>query len=53
MDALLNLGTQVSYVSQETLFVKSEETRDYVKILHALIAGDWSAERTPEDEQVL
>ncbi len=29
-----------------------EEARDYLKILHALVTGEWAAETTPEDEQV-
>lgn len=31
----------------------NEEAKDYLKMLHAIVTGEWSAERVPEDEAVL
>lgn len=45
MDTYLACGS-------EAVSSVSEECRDYVKILHALISGEWAAETTDEDEQV-
>lgn len=58
MDSLLSLTAGVDAtegsVSAGVLADRSEEARDYIKILHALISGEWSNEApTAEDEEML
>lgn len=56
LDAMLGLTNEAATggVSAALLADRSEEARDYIKILHALISGEWSNEApTQEDEEML
>lgn len=48
VDALL--GTAQAVSASDPL---QEECKDYLKMLHSIVNGEWSAEKLPEDETVL
>ena len=49
-DSSMNATTSIT---REMVNVTAEGARDYIKILHAMITGEWTSENTDEDDQML
>lgn len=39
--------------SQPSSLLLQDECKDYLKMLHSIVSGDWSAEKLPEDDSIL
>lgn len=50
IDSLLQSSSSSSSSSSRQL---QDECKDYLKMLHSIVSGDWSAEKLPEDDSIL
>lgn len=58
IDSLLLLQSTSSSSSSSShqpspLLLLQDECKDYLKMLHSIVSGDWSAEKLPEDDSIL
>lgn len=53
IDSLLQSSSSSSSSSRQPSSQLQDECKDYLKMLHSIVSGDWSAEKLPEDDSVL